>query len=79
MEGYELPENLSKLIDEKSADYKFTWMQPNGEQLDAVSAMLKDGKIKPVTDKVFSFEDGIEAYSYLSTGRAKGKVIISLD
>ena len=78
MKGYQLPKNLSKLIDAKSANYKFTWMQPNGEQLDAISAIVKDEKIKPIIDKVYAFEDGIEAYLYLATGRAKGKVIINL-
>jgi NADPH:quinone reductase-like Zn-dependent oxidoreductase len=78
MTNYKLPEELSSLIKEKSAVYKHTWMQPNGEQLNKLSSMVKDTKIKPVIDKVFSFEDSIEAYLYLSTGRAKGKVIISL-
>ncbi len=75
---YKLPEELSNRISEKSATYKLTWMQPNGEQLDALSTMVKDGKIKPVVDKVYSFEESIEAYLYLATGRAKGKVIINL-
>ena len=78
MEGYTLPKNFSKLIERKSADYKLTWMQPNGEQLDGISAMVKDLKIKPVIDKVYAMENGIDAYSYLATGRAKGKVIISM-
>lgn len=78
MTNYKLPEELSSLIKERSAVYKHTWMQPNGEQLDKLSSMVKDTKIKPVIDKVFSFEDSIEAYLYLSTGSAKGKVIISL-
>jgi len=39
--------------------------------------MVKDEKIKPIIDKVYAFEDGIEAYLYLATGRAKGKVIIN--
>jgi NADPH:quinone reductase-like Zn-dependent oxidoreductase len=78
MTNYKLPEELFNLIKEKSAIYKHTWMQPNGEQLNKLSTMVKDMKIKPVIDKVFSFEDSIEAYLYLSTGRAKGKVIISL-
>jgi NADPH:quinone reductase-like Zn-dependent oxidoreductase len=30
MTDYKLNEKLSKLIEEKSANYKFTWMQPNG-------------------------------------------------
>lgn len=78
MTNYKLPEQLSKLIKEKSAVYKLTWMQPNGEQLNALSTMVKDAKIKPVVDKIYSFEEGIEAYLYLATGRAKGKVIITL-
>lgn len=78
MKGYQLPENFSKLIDQKLANYKLTWMQPNGEQLDAISSMVKNGKIKPIIDKVYAFGDGIEAYLYLATGRAKGKVIINL-
>jgi NADPH:quinone reductase-like Zn-dependent oxidoreductase len=78
IEGYKLPEKLAKLIDEKSANYKLTWMQPNGQQLDAISAMVKYGKIKPVIDTIYSFEESIEAYSYLAKGRAKGKVIISM-
>lgn len=78
MEDYQLPEDLAKLIDDKSADYKFTWMQPNGDQLDSISSMVKDSKIKPIVDKIYSFEDGIDAYQHLATGRAKGKVIIKM-
>lgn len=78
MNDYKLPEKLSKLIKEKSADYKFTWMQPNVEQLQEIASMVEEGDIKPTLDLIYSFEDGIDAYEYLSTGKAKGKVIISL-
>jgi NADPH:quinone reductase-like Zn-dependent oxidoreductase len=78
MTDYKLPEELAKLINEKSADYKLTWMQPNSKQLEKITIMVDDGKIKPVVDKVYAFEKGIEAYQYLATGRAKGKVIITL-
>jgi NADPH:quinone reductase-like Zn-dependent oxidoreductase len=78
LSNYKMPEELSKQISKKSATYKLTWMQPNGEQLDLISTMVKDAKIKPVVDKVYSFEESIEAYLYLATGRAKGKVIIKL-
>jgi len=30
-------------------------------------------------DLIYSLEDGIDAYEYLATGKAKGKVIISLE
>ena len=78
IEGYKLPENLDKVIKKKSANYKLTWMQPDGAQLDAISTLVKNGEIKPVIDATYSFEDGIEAYSYLATGSAKGKVIIRM-
>ena len=78
IKDYKLPEQLSKLIKEKSAVYKYTWMQPNAAQLDDIKTMVEDGDIKPIVDLIYSFEDGIEAYEYLATGRAQGKVIISL-
>ena len=77
MTDYKLPEQLSILIKEKSAVYKSTWMQPNGEQLNAITKMVENGDIKPIVDLIYSIEDGIDAYEYLATGRAQGKVIIS--
>jgi NADPH:quinone reductase-like Zn-dependent oxidoreductase len=78
MTDYKLPEKLSKLIKGKSADYKLTWMQPNSKQLDEITTMVDNGSIKPVVDKVYAFQNSIDAYQYLATGRAKGKVIITL-
>ena len=79
MTDYKLPENLSKLIEKKSAIYKLTWMQHNADQLKEIASMVEDRKIKPIMDLIYSLEDGIDAYEYLATGKAKGKVIISLE
>ncbi len=78
MTDYKLPEKLSKLIEKKSAIYKLTWMQPNADQLKEIATMVEDRTIKPIVDLIYSMEDGIDAYEYLATGKAKGKVIISL-
>lgn len=78
MTDYKLPEKLLKLIEEKSAVYKLTWMQPNKKQLNDIKIMVENGTIKPIVDLIYPFEDGIDAVEYLATGRAKGKVIISL-
>jgi len=78
MKDYKLPEKLSKLIKEKSAVYKLTWMNPNGKQLDEIKTMVEEGTIKPIVDLIYDFENGIDAYEYLATGKAKGKVIISM-
>ncbi|WP_373517369.1 NADP-dependent oxidoreductase [Pricia sp.] len=78
MTDYKLPKKLADLIKKKSAIYKLTWMQPNAEQLNVITAMVEDEDIKPIIDLIYSLEDGIDAYEYLATGSAKGKVIISL-
>lgn len=40
--------------------------------------MLEQGKIRPVIDRCYPFEETAEALRYLETGRAKGKVIVTL-
>ena len=75
---YELPEKLSKIIEKKSATYKFTWMQPNAAQLKDIKKMIEDRSIRPVVDLIYPFEDSVKAFEYLATGRAQGKVIVSL-
>ena len=37
------------------------------------------GSLKPNVDSVFAFEDAIEAYNCLLTGRATGKVVVKVD
>ncbi|TDN88070.1 NADPH:quinone reductase-like Zn-dependent oxidoreductase [Salegentibacter sp. 24] len=78
IKGYKLPEQLSNLIEEKSVAYKHTWMQPNAAQLKEIKKMVEDGDIKPIVDLIYDFEDGVDAYEYLASRRAQGKVIISL-
>lgn len=78
IEDYVFPESLAKLREQKSANYKFTWMQPNGEQLNSIADLVKEEMIKPIVDQMYPFEKGIEAYQHLATGRAKGKIIVKL-
>ena len=78
IENYELPEKLNKLIEEKSAKYRHTWMQPNAGQLKEIKAMVEDRTIRPIIDLIYPFEDAVKAFEYLATGRAQGKVIVSL-
>ena len=61
MTDYKLPEKLSKLIEEKSAVYKYTWMQPDAKQLNDIKTMVEDGTLKPIVDHIYSFKDGIDA------------------
>jgi NADPH:quinone reductase-like Zn-dependent oxidoreductase len=62
----------------KSAYYKLIIMQPNSVQLGEIKKLVEAQLIKPVIDKTFSFSETINALLYQKSGRAKGKVIISM-
>ncbi|GGB11555.1 NADPH:quinone oxidoreductase [Brucella endophytica] len=59
-------------------DYSFLFMRADGEQLDRIAKLIEDGTIRPVVDRVFPFEKLNEAFAYIETGRAKGKVVVTL-
>jgi NADPH:quinone reductase-like Zn-dependent oxidoreductase len=78
MVDYKLPEQLAQLINAKNADYKFIFMHPNGAQLSEIKSMIEDELIKPIIDKVYTYDESIEAFLHLATGRAKGKIVIKV-
>ena len=69
---------ITKQMKKKSATYKFVLMKPNASQLDGITALIEKQLIKPIIDKVFDFDNAIDALLYLKEGRAKGKVIIKM-
>ena len=79
MAEYKLPEELSELINEKEATYKFIFMHPNGSHLGEIKSLVEDEKIKPIIDKVYPFADSIDAFTHLASGRAKGKIVIKIN
>ena len=58
--------------------YSFLFVHPDGGQLAEIGELLKAGKIRPVIDKVFPFDQAKEALAYLEKGRAKGKVVVQM-
>ena len=78
MADYKLPTELSNLVSEKEAAYKFIFMHPNGSHLDEIKALVEDDKIKPIIDKVYPFSESIEAFTHLATGRAQGKIVVKI-
>jgi len=59
-------------------NFEFLFMRAEGNQLMEITKLIESGKIKPVLDKVFSFEQTNEALEYIETGRAKGKVVVKI-
>ena len=66
---------LAKKVD---ANYSFLFVQANGQQLAEIGKLLEAGQIVPVIDKVFPFDQTIEALAYLEQGRAKGKIVVKI-
>jgi NADPH:quinone reductase-like Zn-dependent oxidoreductase len=58
--------------------YSFLFMRAQGQQLSEISSLIESGVIRPVVDKVFPFEKTGDALAYVETGRAKGKVVITV-
>lgn len=58
--------------------YQFVFMHASAEQLSEIASLIESGAIKPIIDQVFPFDATADALAYVETGRAKGKVIISM-
>ncbi len=63
----------------QQARYSFLFMRANGDQLTKITSLLDDGSIRAVVDRVFPFTSTKEAMAYVEAGRAKGKVVVSLE
>lgn len=62
-----------------NVNFKFLFMRADGKQLKEITSLIEAGKIRPVIDKVFPFEQTNEALAYVETGRSKGKVVVKKD
>ncbi|AXY10504.1 NADP-dependent oxidoreductase [Bacillus thuringiensis LM1212] len=69
---------LTALEKKHNARYSFLFMKPSGDQLRTIANYIEAGKIKPIIDRVFSFEDAQKAMEYSEAGRAKGKIIVKI-
>ncbi|MDT0567676.1 NADP-dependent oxidoreductase [Streptomyces sp. DSM 3412] len=60
--------------------YEFLFMEANGAQLRELGALYDSGKLRPVIDSTFPFEQTLEAMAHVEQGRTKaGKVVIAME
>ena len=69
---------IMRLARKQDVTYSFLFVRPDGAQLAEIGGLLESAHIRPVIDKVFSFEQAKEALEYLAQGRAKGKVVVKI-
>lgn len=69
---------ILSLAGKRGVAYSFLFVHPDGGQLAEIGALLESGRLRPVIDKVFPFEQATDALAYLAQGRARGKVVVRL-
>ena len=69
---------LTALEKKTRTKYHFLFMKPSGAQLNILKEWIEEGRIKPIVDKVYSLQEAGQAFQYLESGRAKGKVIVKI-
>ena len=58
---------------------KLPVMTVQKEKLEGLARYVNEGKIRPVVDSVFAFEDVLKAYERIMSQRALGKVVVRVD
>jgi NADPH:quinone reductase-like Zn-dependent oxidoreductase len=62
----------------RGISYSFLFMAANGGQIAKSSSLIEAGDIRPVMDRIFPLKRTNEALAYVETGRAKGKVVVTV-
>ncbi|MBW1822431.1 MAG: NAD(P)-dependent alcohol dehydrogenase, partial [Deltaproteobacteria bacterium] len=65
----------SKLTDKTAI---FVFAGEKEEELLALKEMIEEGKIKPIVDKIYPFEQAVEAHRRVETEQRLGPVVISV-
>lgn len=59
--------------------YRFLFMHASGEELGELASLVDAGKLEIIIDQRFPFAKIEEAFAYLESGRAKGKVVVDIN
>lgn len=63
----------------RGVTYSFLFMKASGDHLRRLTPLIDGGKIRPVVDRVFPFDETRQALEYVEKGRAKaGKVVVAM-
>ena len=67
---------LSSVFSSKKQKIIFT--KPSPEDLDFLSELVSEGKLKPIIDKTYKLRELAEAHQYSEKGHARGKIVIDV-
>lgn len=66
------------LAGQYGVSFEAFFMWSSGEMLSQLAHLINDGVLKPVIDRTYPIDQTQEAYDYLQSGRAKGKIVIQV-
>jgi NADPH:quinone reductase-like Zn-dependent oxidoreductase len=58
--------------------YSFLFMHASGTQLDKITELIDAGVMHPIVDRIYPFAEAPQALAHVESGRAKGKVVITI-
>jgi NADPH:quinone reductase-like Zn-dependent oxidoreductase len=61
-----------------SQKIRFFVATPNRDDLQTLADLMEAGTVTPVIDRCYPFTEAAEAIRHLETGRARGKVVVTL-
>ena len=59
--------------------YEFFFMRASGAQLRELASLYDAGALRPLIHRTFPFDQALEAVAYVEHGKAKGKIVITMD
>jgi NADPH:quinone reductase-like Zn-dependent oxidoreductase len=62
----------------RGVSYRLVFMRPDGSDLAELAELVDRRKLEVVVDRVVPFSSIADAFTYLETGRAKGKVVVRM-
>jgi NADPH:quinone reductase-like Zn-dependent oxidoreductase len=66
------------LAEKHGVHFEMLWMEPDGDMLAKLGALIEQGAVKPVIDSTFTMQDADAAYEHLAAGHAVGKIVVRL-
>ncbi|TGL17213.1 NADP-dependent oxidoreductase [Leptospira levettii] len=70
--------SVNQLAKKLKVHFEFLFMKADGKQLSEITKLIEAGKIKPMIERVYTFEETNEAMLYVEAGRSKGKVVVKM-
>lgn len=58
--------------------YRYLFMHPSGSDLAELAGLIEQGKLRAIVDRTYPLGEIPDALAYVESGRAKGKVVVTM-